>query len=257
MTKTPPPSRGFTYAQHARIAIELGIAERKIFAMAAAIYSSYPAAVWRSVLNKHAYFTKHFRELRSLLDDQLFLEQAKNNLSLKARCIYYNGLGNQVIKMQGIDFHITPTVSPFFSRKKPGFTVEQYRHVQQQLEEVKDLFWFLQVALSTSYIHKPDVGKLLLLIHDSLEQIQTTLENRLKKKHGETHVLFTTPPIERTFLDNSLTDLTTSARHIAKYIKALHDDDNKAICRLEELAAKCTPPKYVTETAGTSKEVLS
>lgn len=231
-------AEGLNYLQHVRFAIELDIAKYKIHSVGYATNNSYPEKTWGNLLNVHG----NFIILKSLLDEQLFLEQKKNNLSLKARTIYYKGLGKKVIQLQGLDASIIPTVSLFFTGKKLGFTVEQYRNVQRRLEEVKDLFWFLQASLLLPYGHKPNIGKQLQLIYNSLERAQTKLESRLKKKHGETDKLFTTPKPERSFLDGSLTDLAPSARYIANYIKALDDDNNKAIWHLEELAENAFPP---------------
>lgn len=229
-------SRGFTYLQHVRLALELNIARLKIYSICHAVENCYQEAVWRHFL----YVGDKLSRLINRLDENLFLEQKKNRLSIKAKTIYFKGLGYKVAKLQRLNFTITPPAISTHG-KKPGFTSSQYQEVNRRFEELQEFFYFLEIALLVPYAHDLKIGKELRAILVSLKKAQEKLEKRLKKKHGEGNILFETPKAERTVLDQTTTDLSScSIYFIANYLKALAQNDQKKIWYLDELAANCT-----------------
>lgn len=217
-----------TYHQHIDLAIQLSVARRMFFGIQGDIFKYYPQKVWRNL----PVIDDEILELMNLLDEQLHREQHKN-LSLKARCIYFNGFGDKIFHQLGISFSSVIDDTLILTRKKPRFTEQQYKEVITRIEQLTAFFSTCETTLSKIYFHIPEIGEQARNILNLIHKFREKLESSLRREHGEDHSMFKLNidiPASATYLVNT----TPQKDLIAKYIYALKADDNQMLCELDD-----------------------
>lgn len=168
----------------------------------------------------------------------MFRDYHKTYLPHRAKTIYYKDLYSKIIKIQKLDFTIIPNEDPFAhstNKKKKGFSLEEYRKVQDRLAQIRDLIWYLKKNLSGPYSHRPKLINQLKRTVETVEKTISMLDRRLRNFHGDDHGLFTPPKTERPFFDQSITDITPSAAFLLLYIKALKEDNHQMVFKLDAM----------------------
>lgn len=219
-----------TYHQHIDLATQLSVARHMLFGIQGDIFNCYPQKVWRNL----PVIDDEILELMNLLDEQLHLEQHKN-LSLKARCIYFNGLGDKIFDQLEISFSSVINDTLPIIRKKPRFIEQQYKEVMTRIEHLRAFFSTYETILSKTYFHVALIGEQARNISCLIHKFREKLESNLRREHGEDHTMFKMV-IDIPANVTHLVDITPQKNLLAKYINALKENDNQILSELDDIS---------------------
>lgn len=223
------PISGLPYIVHARLAVEIEIARDKLFHIQNAIFVCYPQKTWRQFSNN---LDNSINSLKNLLDEEVFKEHRA--FPLKAKAIYYSGIGHKILEYQNKDLSIISYPFPASTRsKKPGITIAQHQRSTRYLAEIEDLFFFIEVTALSYYRHQPRLLETIQKIRKQLDKLKSKLSLLPVKDHSNGESSFAENNIARAFLDGSFNDLTSVAPYFTKYLIAVVTDNGSKIGKLE------------------------
>ncbi len=223
---TTSKTNHFSYQDHLRLAINIGIARSKLSAVITALNMAYPFKIL-SVFPDNNFFATN---LKSCMEN-ILRKECSEIKSHNARCVYFSGIGGGVYDQNPLSIIQKNRLDPYgdlprINGRKPGVNPEEYIKIKTVFMEVNDLFQYYEDVLNTVYPDNSEPAQLCSKLAQNISRIENKLEERLKNRHGEFHSIFNQSIPESEFLSESvLVDLSPYWEIIKDYLKTAFLDE--------------------------------